>query len=105
MWNGTQKRLLFREVNKAIREMSRGLELPAYLLFCECEQGACGARIETRAALYEEVLSAENTFVVVPGHQNGASDKATFIPVVGSPGRANTLPAPDGQAREGWSGG
>jgi hypothetical protein len=83
MWDGTKRRLLFREVNKAIREMSRQLELPAYRLFCECERAECGARIETRASLYEEVLLEENRFVVVPGHEEGASEGAVFIPVAG----------------------
>ena len=91
MWDGTKRRLLFREVNRAIREMSRELELPAYRLFCECERADCGARIETHASLYEEVLSEENRFVVVPGHEEGASEGAVFIPVAGSAERAGEV--------------
>lgn len=84
MQDGTKRRLLFRQVNKAIREMSRQVELTNYRVFCECERAECGTRIDVSDSVYEEVLSAESRFIVVPGHEEGASEDATFVPAVGS---------------------
>jgi hypothetical protein len=91
MHDGAKRRLLFREVNKAIRNVSKQNALAEYQVFCECERAECGARIELPASAYEEVLAGE-TFIVVPGHEKGASGVA-LVPVGGAAESADAVTA------------
>jgi hypothetical protein len=92
MQDGARRRLLFREVNKAIRSVSVRNGLVDYHVFCECERAECGARIDVPASLYEDVLAGER-FVVVPGHEEGASGGAAFIPLGRSTESADAVSA------------
>jgi hypothetical protein len=60
---------LYREVNERIAELrdssSRNLEV-----HCECgTEGGCGERLVIPVAVYEQVRSQDDRFVVVPGHE------------------------------------
>jgi hypothetical protein len=80
MRDGVKRRLLFREVNKAIREVSRRLDLATYQVFCECERADCGERIEVPASFYEHVLGEKGRFVVLPTHEERVSESVESLP-------------------------
>jgi hypothetical protein len=84
MRDGTRRRLLFREVNKAISQIGRLTEDEKYPLFCECERSDCGERFELPAADFEEILSHGSRFVILPGHEPSSPTSAVFIAVDGS---------------------
>jgi hypothetical protein len=92
MHDGAKRRLLFREVNKAIRNVSKQNALAEYQVFCECERAECGARIDLPASAYEDVLAGE-TFIVVPGHEKGASGDVVLVPMLGAMERTDAVSA------------
>jgi hypothetical protein len=60
---------LFREVNERIAELgaSSGGTIEVH---CECGvEGGCGERLQIPVAVYEQVRSQDDRFVVVPGHE------------------------------------
>ncbi len=68
--NGQRRRLLFREVNERIADVSvdLALELPVYELFCECRTPDCAERVRIPARTFETVRRSTDRFVVAPGH-------------------------------------
>ena len=83
MRDGTRRRLLFREVNQAIRQIGQLAGDEKYPVFCECERADCGERMELLAATYEEILGQKGRFVVVPGHEPANSADAIFVALSG----------------------
>lgn len=94
MRDGTRKRLLFREVNKAISQIGELAGDEKYPVFCECERSDCGERFEVPAADFEEILSDGGRFVILPGHEPPSPTNALFIAVDGDgSGAADTSEA------------
>jgi hypothetical protein len=64
-----KRRVLLREVNSRIREMSDRFGTPegSYRLICECGRDDCGERFEVSVAEYED-LRLRNEFLVCEGH-------------------------------------
>jgi hypothetical protein len=64
------QRLLLREVNERIREISIsfGLANGSFELICECGQVGCFQRIDVSASVYERARIEPCRFVVAPGH-------------------------------------
>ena len=63
------RRVLLREVNNRIRELSDRFGTPEgiYRLICECGRGDCGERFEVSVAEYED-LRLRNEFLVCESH-------------------------------------
>ena len=72
-----KRRTLFREVNDEIRTVTAGFRIPgeSYDLFCECGRPECVARLGVPATVYDLVRRTERTFVVLPGHELGMSER------------------------------
>lgn len=68
-----KRRALLREVNEQIRQTDGALpgDPASYILLCECEDADCLQRFEVPAALYAEVRSDGDRFIVVAGHEDG----------------------------------
>jgi hypothetical protein len=68
--NGDRRnQLLFREVNKRIREVSDGLHVRVEFL-CECGHADCTATVEAMAAQFDELLSDDGRFLIAREHQS-----------------------------------
>ena len=67
----TQKRTIFREVNKRIRDLSRryGFASGNYEFFCECTRPDCLLRVEMPGGVYDEIVADERRFLVAEGHE------------------------------------
>ena len=65
------KRALSREVNERIRAVnaSFGVVPTTFEVICECERGDCLERLEVPSAVYDEIRSELDRFVVAPGHE------------------------------------
>jgi hypothetical protein len=64
-----KRRVLLREVNSRIREVSDRFGTPegSYRLICECGREDCGERFEVAVAEYED-LRLRNEFLVCESH-------------------------------------
>jgi hypothetical protein len=64
-------RLLLREVNERIREISNafGFKNGSFELICECAREECLQRIEVPAPVYERARKEPGRFLVAPGHE------------------------------------
>jgi hypothetical protein len=69
--NGFEQRLLFREVNDRIRDVSVGFAIPvdSYEVLCECGRNGCLERIEVPIPMYDEIRGDRLRFLVRPGHE------------------------------------
>jgi hypothetical protein len=67
-----KRRALLREVNEQIRRSNGSPpgDPASYILLCECERAECLQRLEVPVALYEEVRSDGERFLVVEGHED-----------------------------------
>jgi hypothetical protein len=65
-----RKKILFREVNERVVEVSRQAVDGEIEILCECGEDACLAQITLTVSAYEAVRIAPTRFVVTPGHQN-----------------------------------
>ncbi len=62
--NGDRRdQLLFREVNRRIREVSDGLDGRVEFL-CECGRADCTASVEVRPAQFDDLLSDDCRFLI-----------------------------------------
>ncbi len=94
----------FREVNENIAKLAAPAAGTGYFLFiCECGDTSCAESLELTTAEYEAVRSAEGRFVVVPGHQQEASERVVarngrFLVVekIGDAGESAELDDPRG---------
>jgi hypothetical protein len=60
---------IFREVNEQIARLGEGADGEIEIL-CECGvEGGCGERLRLPFAVYEQVRSQDDRFVVMPGHE------------------------------------
>jgi hypothetical protein len=77
-----KRRVLLREVNTRIREVSDRFGAPegSYRLMCECGREDCGERLEVSVAEYED-LRRRNEFLVCESH----TAKPVAAPVVAMP--------------------
>ncbi|MBD0348697.1 MAG: hypothetical protein ICV59_06060 [Thermoleophilia bacterium] len=69
---------VFRKANEDLRDEWRrmGIERAAEALFiCECGDPACKRPMQLRLADYEAVREDPNTFAVVPGHEDKATEQ------------------------------
>ena len=72
---------LFREVNERIAQLGERAEAwspdGTVEFLCECgEEGGCGQRVRVPIAVYEEVRSQDDRFVVRPGHETPEIERA-----------------------------
>ena len=58
----------FRDVNEEIRRIGGRSRVPFSTYVCECGNESCEEQIQLVAAVYEQVRSKPNTFVVRTGH-------------------------------------
>jgi hypothetical protein len=65
-----RKKILFREVNERVVEVSREALEGAIEILCECGEDVCLAQITLTAGAYDAVRTVPARFVVAPGHQN-----------------------------------
>lgn len=63
-----RSQVLFREVNKRIREVVASEEDASEYL-CECNDGCCTATVLLDSHEYERIRTGPNHFVVAPGHE------------------------------------
>ena len=72
-----RQRLVTREVNERIREISiaHGLANGSIELICECARKECLQRVEVPTSVFEQARREPGRFVVAPGHERGASDR------------------------------
>jgi hypothetical protein len=81
-----KRRMLLREVNGRIREISDRFGTPegTYRLICECGREDCEERVEVPVSAYEEARRSDG-FLVAPGHAEptpkGASS-STLMPAL-----------------------
>jgi hypothetical protein len=74
----SRNQILFREVNKRVREVSRLLTAGEEMEFlCECGDEMCLETIRLQPEEYDAVRVSPGGFLVVPGHENGTG-KATL---------------------------
>jgi hypothetical protein len=66
-----EKRLLMREVNERIRDVTTRFQVVTgtYHLLCECPGSACFQRLEIPTSIYEELRTYEDRFLVGTGHE------------------------------------
>jgi hypothetical protein len=70
---GTDSHVLFRALNEQIRRMADSFGVAEDLeLVCECEQGACFARLTVSRDEYEGVRRFPMRFLTRPGHVGAA---------------------------------
>jgi hypothetical protein len=72
---------LFREVNERIARLGERAEAwspdGTVEFLCECgEEGGCGQRVRVPIAVYEQVRSQDDRFVVRPGHETPEIERA-----------------------------
>lgn len=74
--NGLERRLLFREVNERICELSGlfGSADETSELVCECDRDDCHEYVVVPIAEFESVRRAERRFVVARGHESPDAD-------------------------------
>jgi hypothetical protein len=65
-----RKKILFREVNERVVEVSRQAVEGEIEILCECGEDPCLAQITISVSAYDTVRTASTRFVVAPGHQN-----------------------------------
>jgi hypothetical protein len=64
-----QNQLLFREVNKRIREVTEGWGSEGPVQFhCECGREDCTATLELTPAQFDDLASGDDRFLVARGH-------------------------------------
>ena len=76
MLDSLDNRLLFREVNERIRAVNAAFGVPpvTYELLCECERGDCLERLEVPSAVFDEIRTDLQRFVVVAGHEEPGAE-------------------------------
>jgi hypothetical protein len=72
---------LFREVNERIAQLGERAEAwspdGTVEFLCECgEEGGCGQRVRVPIAVYEQVRSQDDRFLVRPGHETPEIERA-----------------------------
>jgi len=75
---------LFREVNDRIADMSAASDLIEFI--CECSDRSCLTTFHVDIAVYREVRSHDNRFLVAPGHvdpeiESVAQSRGAFVVV------------------------
>jgi uncharacterized protein (DUF1499 family) len=65
-----RKKMLFREVNERVVEVSRQAVEGDIEILCECGEDPCLAQITLSASAYDAVRTVPTRFVVAPGHEN-----------------------------------
>jgi hypothetical protein len=70
----TRNELLFRAVNEQIIDRTEQFhaQLPDVDLVCECANASCTGTIRVATAEFSRIERAENTFLVLPGHEDEA---------------------------------
>jgi hypothetical protein len=61
---------LFRDVNEHIAETAERFETDTATFYCECDDLACGERLDVPLEDYDEVRSESTHFLLKPGHEN-----------------------------------
>jgi hypothetical protein len=71
------KRVLFREVNAHIREMTARLwaEVASYEVLCECGGKRCVQSVEVPATVYDDVHGDDGRYLVARGHVGAPRDR------------------------------
>jgi hypothetical protein len=68
--NPARKRVLFREVNERIRDVSVSFGLTSsYEILCECASTDCALRVPVPGLVHAEAVADGQRFVVAPGHE------------------------------------
>lgn len=80
-----KRRVLLREVNTRIREMSDrfGTTAGSYRLLCECGREDCEERLEVPVAEYDD-LRRRSAFLVAPAHEppGAAGQRVVLMPAL-----------------------
>jgi transcription initiation factor TFIID subunit TAF12 len=63
---------LFRDVNERIAESAERFDAATTEFVCECADAGCVHRVEATLDEYEDVRSDGATFILAPGHADGA---------------------------------
>jgi len=73
-----RKRVLFREVNERIRDVSRklGFASGTYEVFCECERADCMLRVEVTGEVFDEIIADGRRYLVAAEHEENALSAA-----------------------------
>jgi hypothetical protein len=73
-----RKRVLFREVNERIRDVSRriGFAAGSYEVFCECERADCMLRVEVTGEAFDEIVADGRRYLVATEHEENALSAA-----------------------------
>jgi hypothetical protein len=71
----SRNQILFREVNKRVREVSPLLTAGEEMEFlCECGDAVCLETIRLHPEEYDAVRVSQDRFLMVPGHENGTGN-------------------------------
>jgi hypothetical protein len=68
-----RERLVLREVNERIREISIAFAYRNIELICECAHKECLQRIEVPTSVFERARHEHGRFVVAPGHDRSSA--------------------------------
>ena len=60
---------LFREVNRAVEDLSARLDAEDFEIVCECADLGCTEKIQLTPAAYRALRDDSNHFAIVPGHE------------------------------------
>jgi hypothetical protein len=69
-----REQALFREVNEQIEQLAVGFVEGRHSYICECAKRQCTEPMELTCREYEAVREHANRFVVLPGHENAATE-------------------------------
>ena len=68
-----RNRLLLREVNERLAEiMPQGVSGE---FLCECARNECMETLELPTRVFQIVLSSQNLFLILPGHESGEIER------------------------------
>lgn len=70
-----QVEALFRDVNERIAESAQRFQADSTEFVCECSDANCTRRIEATLVEYEAVHADGATFILAPGHEQGAIER------------------------------